>query len=258
MDDDLSLLIDAAKASGEIARKYWRNSPDVWEKPDGTGPVTEADLEIDTMLHAELLAQRPDFGWLSEETEDSLDRQSHESVFIIDPIDGTRAFMNQAPTFSHSLAIARSGEITAGVVYLPMLDRLYSATNTGIARLNGEEIQSSVQSEIDGATCLAAKSNFTENLWIGDVPKLEPHIRSSLAYRLCLVAQGRFDTMLTLRDTWEWDVAAGSLIAIRAGSVVTTQDGAAPIFNNRVPKLHGLVAAPKPIHGDIIARLAPR
>lgn len=256
--DDLTLLIDAALASGEIAKRFWKQTPEVWEKSDGAGPVTEADIAIDTMLREELTAARPDFGWLSEETEDNALRLEKEHVFIVDPIDGTRAFINGAPTFSHSLAISQNGEVTSAVVYLPILDRLYCATKAGSSTLNGEEIRASHRSEIDGAQTLSATSSFAPHLWIGDVPKFDPHQRSSLAYRLCLIAQGRFDAMLTLRDTWEWDVAAGSLIAERAGAKVTNQIGGVPLFNNRKPLLHGMVAASSNLHTKIIERIAPR
>lgn len=256
--DDLTLLIDAALASGEIAKRYWKKAPDVWEKAEGAGPVTEADIAIDTMLRSELTNSRPDFGWLSEETEDTAARLDKEHVFIVDPIDGTRAFVNGAPTFSHSLAISRHGKITAAVVYLPILERLYCAQKDDVAMLNGEPIIASNRSAMDGATVLAAKSNLSKEMWRGPVPQFDPHLRSSLAYRLCLIAQGRFDTMLTLRDTWEWDVAAGSLIADRAGAIVSTQKGDTPAFNNPTPQLHGMVAASSGLHRQIIDRLAPR
>lgn len=256
--DDLSLLIDAAMASGEIAKMHWQKTPDVWEKPGGAGPVTEADIAIDRMLRSELTKARPDYGWLSEETEDSAQRLEKEHVFIVDPIDGTRAFINGAPTFSHSLAIAHKGEVTAAVVFLPILDRLYCATKDGLATLNGDEILASERSDINGALTLSAKSNFAPSLWVGPVPNFAPHLRSSLAYRLCLIAQGRFDVMLTLRNTWEWDVAAGSLIAQRAGARVTDQSGGNPLFNNATPQLHGMVASSYGLHRQIVDRLAPR
>ncbi|MDE0591064.1 3'(2'),5'-bisphosphate nucleotidase CysQ [Halocynthiibacter sp. C4] len=257
-ESDLDLLIDAAKAAGEIAGNFWKQSPEVWDKSGGAGPVTEADIAIDKMLNNELLRSRPDYGWLSEEIADSPDRLSKQRVFIVDPIDGTRAFINGSPTFSHSLAVADDGVVTAAVVYLPMLGRLYSATIGDYAKLNGEPIRASSRTEIDGATALCAKSNFSPERWIGAAPNFEQHIRSSLAYRLSLIAQGRFDVMLTLRDTWEWDVAAGSLIAERAGSTVTDMKGNAPIFNNPTAKLDGMIAAPSQIHREIVARLAPR
>ena len=91
--NDLALLTEAARAAGDIARRYFQKSPKVWDKGGSAGPVTEADLEVDRMLSDDLRAARPDYGWLSEETEDSATRLSQENVFIVDPIDGTRAFI---------------------------------------------------------------------------------------------------------------------------------------------------------------------
>ncbi len=252
---DLDLLIDAASHAGDIAKTFWCQDPETWDKGGTAGPVTEADLAIDKMLAAELGSNRPDYGWLSEETEDSTARQDHEHVFIVDPIDGTRAFINGSPTFSHSLAIARDGQVTAAVVYLPMLDRMYAATIDGSATLNGDPITATDTADLDGATALASKPNMLPDFWHADPPPVERHFRSSLAYRLCLVAQGRFDLMLTLRDTWEWDVAAGSLIAQQAGATVTTMHGGPIAFNNPRPMLAGMVAGNADLHGQIIAAL---
>jgi len=251
---DLSLLIDAARASGAIAQRHWKNSPDVWDKQDGAGPVTEADLEIDQMLTAELRGARPDYGWLSEETDDDAQRLSHEKVFIIDPIDGTRAFIAGERNFSHSLAIAENGRVIAAAVFLPMLDKLYVATSESHALLNNAPIAVS-KVAMENANLLAAKPNFDPQHWPGGVPPVKRHFRSSLAYRLCLVAEGAFDGMLTLRDTWEWDVAAGSLIAAQAGATVSDTHGGKPAYNNAHPMLRGMIAAGPDLHSGLRARL---
>lgn len=254
--DDLMLLIGAAHASGDIARKFWQQSPEVWHKDAGAGPVTEADLAIDKMLHSELRSARPDYGWLSEETEDNTDRLAHDHVFIIDPIDGTRAFIEGSKTFSHSLAITHHGQVTAAVVFLPMLDQLYVATNSMPASLNGRPIGASTQKPDQSATVLATKNNFEAERWKSGTPPYLRHFRSSLAYRLCLVADGQFDAMLTLRPTWEWDVAAGALIAQQAGATVTNQKGGKPVFNNPHPQLDGMIAAGPVLHKNIHSKLA--
>ena len=105
---------------------------------------------------------------------------------------------------------------------------------------------------------LAARATFQEEYWQATPPPVQRHFRTSLAYRMCLVAQGRFDGMLTLRDTWEWDVAAGSLIAERAGATVSDRNGAAPVFNNPRPMLSGIIAAGKTVHQGLQSQLAPR
>ncbi|PIE15562.1 MAG: 3'(2'),5'-bisphosphate nucleotidase CysQ [Rhodobacterales bacterium] len=254
---DLDLLIEAAHASGEIAGKYWRRSPQSWEKSAGAGPVTEADLAIDQMLRHELCTARPDYGWLSEETEDDPARLAHDQLFIIDPIDGTRAFIAGAETFAHSLAIARAGRITEAVVFLPMLDKLYSASRDQVALLNGQEIGPATPAQGQTPTILAAKCNLEPRHWHGQPAPFARHYRRSLAYRMCLVAEGRFDAMLTLRPTFEWDVAAGALIAQQAGVHVSDRSGKALNFNNRKAQLDGIMAASAPVHKAICDRLNP-
>lgn len=253
---DLMLLIDAAHASGDIARKFWKQSPEVWDKAADAGPVTEADLAIDKMLQNTLCTERPNYGWLSEETEDNTARLAHDHVFIIDPIDGTRAFIQGSETFAHSLAIAHQGRVTTAVVFLPMLDLLYVATDSMPASLNGRPIGVSTPKPDQSPTVLSHKKNFEDKCWKSDAPSYDLHFRSSLAYRLCLVAEGRFDAMLTLRPTWEWDVAAGALIAQRAGARVTDQKGGNPVYNNPHPQLNGMVAAGPILHSDIHGKLA--
>ena len=252
---DLSLLTDAAQAAGEVALPFWRRTHKSWEKAEGAGPVTEADLAVDAMLKDRLLAARPDFGWLSEESEDSGSRQSTSQVFIVDPIDGTRAFMAGERTWAHSLAISRNGTITAAVIYLPAREKLYTAKLGGGAFLNGVSIRSSSRSSLDNATVLSAKPNLNLKYWPNGLPQMHRHFRASLAYRLALIAEGRFDAMLTFRDTWEWDVAAGTLITKEAGGMVSDRFGDAPIFNNPKPVLRGLIAAGPPVHGDLLRHL---
>lgn len=252
---DLDLLIDAARAAGEIAMSYWQDDPDVWEKPDGAGPVTEADLAVDTDLRKGLLRARPDYGWLSEETEDSDARLSNQRVFIVDPIDGTRAFIAGENHWAHSLAVVDNGQVTAAVVYLPVLKRLFSASAGGGAFLNGEPITAAQNPTADGAAVLGAKTNFDPVHWPGGIPAMNRHFRPSLAYRLALVAQGRFDAMITFRDTWEWDVAAGALLVEEAGAVVRDRLGHRVAFNNPHPALPGMLAGSAGLVGDMSARL---
>ncbi len=245
---DLQLLVDAAEAAGKIAARFWQTSPRTWEKPDHGGPVTEADIAIDRMLRDRLLAARPDYGWLSEETEDTPARLDAQRCFIVDPIDGTRAFIAGEKGFSHALAIVDQGRVTAAVVYLPMAEKLYTATLGGGAHLNGHRVHASTRSEITGATVIAARNALAPENWPMGVPEVERHFRTSLAYRLCLVADGSFDATITFRPAWEWDVAAGALIAVEAGAVATGAKGEALHFNAAKPLAPSLLVAPPMLH----------
>jgi len=254
---DLALLTEAAREAGRIALRYWRKSPQVWDKGGEHGPVTEADLAVNDMLKARLLAARPDYGWLSEETPDSADRLAVDTVFIVDPIDGTRAFVAGEETWAHSLAVAHQGRVTAGVVYLPGLDRIYTVSETAPPLKDGQPIAVSGREALTGANILMTKANMVPENWPGGVPEIERSFRASLAYRMCLAAEGRFDGMLTLRDSWEWDIAAGSLIAERAGAVVTDRRGKALRFNTPGAMAEGVLALPTRLHAEAMARLLP-
>lgn len=255
--DDLALLIDYARASGEIARKHFRTDFASWEKDGGAGPVTEADIAIDRMLKAELTAARPDHGWLSEETEDDKIRREADRVFIVDPIDGTRAFMRGDDSFCHALALAHRGEIVAAAAYFPIKDQIYWATKGGGAYRDGQPIAVSSRPKLDGAAALAGRPQMDSKNWPGGPPPVNREFRNSLVYRHCLVARGRFDVAFTLRPAWEWDVAAGELIAAEAGAAVSTASGEQWRYNAEHPRMPGVVVGPARLHADIMARLSP-
>ena len=255
LETDLDLLIAAAKESGRIATGFHGSSYEKWDKQDGAGPVTAADLAVNRMLEVELREARPDYGWLSEESAPQQDRQNADRVFIIDPIDGTRSFIEGSDTWAHSLAIAEKGEVKAGVVYLPKRDLLYTAAKGKGAFLNGQPIIPSAREELTGANILATRPSFEPRYW-KRVPDVTRNHRPSLAYRLALVAQGRFDAMLTLRATWEWDIAAGVLILNEAGAITSDKHGDALKFNNPDPRLPGMIGANANLHHQIRDALA--
>ncbi|MBL3553804.1 3'(2'),5'-bisphosphate nucleotidase CysQ [Rhodovulum sulfidophilum] len=253
---DLALLTTAALEAGKLARRYWCRDPQTWEKPDHQGPVSEADLAIDRMLRQMLTAARPGYGWLSEETEDDPARLGAERVFIVDPIDGTRTFLEGDRSFAHALAVAKAGRVVAAVVFLPLRDKLYSAIRGGGAYLNGAALRTGSRSALDGASVLAPRPTLDPGHWTGPVPHLHRALRASLAYRLCLVAEGRYDAALALRDSWDWDTAAGSLILEEAGARISDRLGDPLAFNTPVPLSRGIVAGAPLLHAEILSRLA--
>lgn len=255
---DLQLLIDAALEAGKIATRFSGATAERWDKPDGAGPVTEADLAVNAMLEQMLPAARPGYGWLSEETEDSPDRLSKDRVFIIDPIDGTRSFAEGSRTWAHSLAVAEQGVVTAAVIYLPLRDLLYAAAKGQGATLNQETINVTERCALDSAEVLAAKPNLQPRHWRqGQVPEFKRNYRPSLAYRMALVAQGRFDGMMTLRPSWEWDIAAGDLIIREASGMCSDRAGQPLRFNNALPRLNGVIAAGSGVYGLLSEQLEP-
>ena len=251
--DDLALLVGAAEAAGAIAMGHFRRDVETWEKP-GEGPVTEADLAIDRMLQAELGAAHPDYGWLSEESEGAHDRDRRERVFIVDPIDGTRAFIAGQEGWGPALAVAERGRVVAAVMHLPARGETFAAALGQGATLNGAPIRASGRAMLEGATALVTASQLKDELWPGGPPPVKRHFRPSLAWRLCLIGQGRFDMMVTLRAAYEWDIAAGSLIAAEAGAVVTDGEGAALEFNRHPARAPGVIAAPEALHRALMTR----
>ncbi|RVT83183.1 3'(2'),5'-bisphosphate nucleotidase CysQ [Rhodobacteraceae bacterium CCMM004] len=251
---DLPLLIDAALAAGQIALRHWRADPARRDKPDGS-PVSDADDEVDGHLRRALTRARPAYGWLSEETADDPARLSAEHCFVVDPIDGTRAFLEGRRTWAVSIAVAAAGRPTAGVVYLPAHDRLFAAAAGQGATLNGGALAVSGAASVSGATVLATRANLAPEHWQGGTPDVSRQFRPSMAYRLALVAEGRFDAMLTLKDAWEWDIAAGALIAAEAGAAVTDRHGAPLRFNTPGRQTPGILAAGPPLHAALLDRL---
>lgn len=254
---DLALLVEAARAAGEVALSYDQSTVKYWDKPGGLGPVSEADLAVNATLERVLRAARPDYGWLSEESEDTPERLAADRVFILDPIDGTRSFIEGSRHWAHSIAVAEGGTVTAAVVFLPRPDKLYAAASGQGATLNGRALRVSARSDLTGASVVSAKPAFAPRNWRAAVPQVDRVFRPSLAYRLSIVAEGRFDAVLTLRRCWEWDVAAGELILREAGAVTSDRRGGALGFNNPEPLVEGVVAANPVLHARLTAALAP-
>ena len=221
---------------------------------DGS-PVTDADMAVNAVLEELLRNARPDYGWLSEESADDPARLGAERVFIVDPIDGTRSFIEGSDSWAHSLAVARDGEITAAVVFLPMRERFYSAALGEGTRLNDATVHASGVATLETAQVLATKPSMQPDHWRSPMPELQRSHRPSIAYRLGLVAEGRFDAMLTLRPSWEWDIAAGALLLSEAGAMISDRSGQPIRFNAPHPKHDGVVAANPALHGEILGTL---
>lgn len=254
-ENDLPLLIEAGQKAGEIAASFFGRDPTIWNKDDNAGPVTEADLAANAHLEDVLQKARPDYGWLSEETEDTGQRLKTQRQFVIDPIDGTRAFIEGSKDWAVSLAVVENGTPIAGVVVMPRRGATYAARIGGGATLNNEPLSVTAQSDLHQASVLTNKVTMKPEYWKGDVPGFKRTFRSSLAFRMCLVAQGRFDAMMTLRPTWEWDIAAGALIVTEAGGTVTDRRNAALQLNNAHPQVDGVLAS-GPVHRSLAQSLA--
>lgn len=256
MPDDLTLLRDAAHRAAAIARRYFRRDPRVWHKHGDAGPVTEADLEIDTMLRETLTAARPAYGWLSEETADDGARLAHDRVFIVDPIDGTRAFLRGDDQFTVCLAICEAGEVLASVIYAPARDEVFAAAKGKGATLNGRPIRASSGTELHGCRMIGAPKMFEHPAWPETWPPMAVTYQNSTSYRMASVAAGRFDATIALSPKADWDTAPGALIAREAGAEVSDHLGRPFTFDRPRPEQPGLVCAAPGLYPQLRGRLA--
>jgi myo-inositol-1(or 4)-monophosphatase len=248
---DLRLLEDSVRAAGAIARRYYGGSFRRWSK-EGGSPVTEADLEIDAFLKAHLTAARPGYAWLSEESADDPARLKADTVFIVDPIDGTTAFVKARPHFTICAAVTVAGAPVAGVVYNPIADEMFCAVRGQGATLNGASIHVAARQTLEGACVLGEKARLIAPLW----PAMTVESRNSAAYRLALVAAGRFDAVISTTIKRDWDLAAADLICREAGGHVSDRTGA-PLRYNLAAAAHSSVIAANPaLHAAILPLVA--
>jgi myo-inositol-1(or 4)-monophosphatase len=254
--DDLDLIEQAAFVAGERAQAMRGAGLSTTTKSDGT-PVTDADMEVDRVLRATLLEARPDYGWLSEETADDPARLGRRRLFVVDPIDGTRAFVRGRPWWVISIAVVEDGRPIAAAVRAPDLAETYLAAEGGGTSLNGAAIHPSTAAVVAGSSILADRQMLAHPEWPEPWPPMRVESRNSIAYRMCLVACGAFDATLALNTKSEWDLAAADLIAREAGAVVTDHKGRALRFNQPVPQAPSLVCAGPALHRLILARTAP-
>ena len=251
---DLDLILEAAREAGALAVSAREKGLKIWSK-DGGSPVTDADLAVDALLKERLEAARPDYGWLSEETADDPARLTTTRQFVVDPIDGTAAYLKGKPWFAVSIAVVENGRPIAGVVYAPALDELYAATADGPATLNGAPIAPGSATTLDDAAMLGDAKMFVHPSWPTPWPPMRVESRNSIAYRLCLVAAGAFDAAVALSPKNEWDLAAADLICERAGAVLTDHLGRAFSYNRAIPLLPSVVCANRALHPLILSRV---
>ena len=251
--DDLELIRQAAIDAGALALAEREAGLKIEAKPGGS-PVTSGDLKVDAMLRERLLGARPDYGWLSEETADSTERLGRRRIFIVDPIDGTIAYMKRTPWWCVPIAVVEDGQVLAAVIHAPVMNETYEATRGGGARRNGEPIAASDIDTLEDASFLGDARLIEGPHWAEPWPTVRFEKRNALAYRMALVAAGAFDAAIALTPKWDWDVAAGSLIAEEAGAVVSDHHGRPWRFNRPDPRQSSLVCAAPALHPQIVRR----
>jgi myo-inositol-1(or 4)-monophosphatase len=256
---DLALLEESVRAGGAIARGFFGGTYKQWDKSKGN-PVTEADLAVDKYLRETLCAARPDYGWLSEETDDDPARLKDDAVFVVDPIDGTIAFMKGKPHFTICAGVVVDGRPVAGAVYNPITEECFTARLGHGAFLNGTRMHAGTRETVEGCRMLGDKAMFAHAAWNTPPnrpwPPMEIETRGSIAYRIVLVAAGQFDAMLALSSKRDWDIAAAEIIANEAGALVTTHTGAPMRYNRESTLQPSVVAAGPKLHARLMERVS--
>jgi myo-inositol-1(or 4)-monophosphatase len=203
-------------------------------------------------LRERLTAARPDYGWLSEETDDDCARLASRRVFVVDPIDGTRAFLRGEAEFTICAALVEAERPVAAAVFNPATEEMFEATAGGGAQLNGEPLQVSGQTGFAGARLLSGKRMFERAGWKEPPADAAFHTINSIAYRMALVACARYDACVSLAEKSDWDIAAADLIVREAGGCVTTAKGETIRYNARQPRHPSVLVAGPALHGVLV------
>jgi myo-inositol-1(or 4)-monophosphatase len=239
MQRELDLLQDAVRRAGARTLELARDGFDTHIKADRS-PITSADLEVNRLLHERLMGAFPDDGWLSEETPDNPIRLEKKRVWVVDPIDGTKAFVRGLPEFCISAALVEGDQPVVAAVLNPVTDELFTAVRGQGVRLNGNPMAPARR---------AGRPAILVNPWELSAGRFAAAEESadcrpmhSIAYALALVAAGRVDAALTFEREHEWDLAAGVLLVQEAGGTVTDGAGKPFRFNQPRPSMQGAVA----------------
>jgi myo-inositol-1(or 4)-monophosphatase len=248
-------LAAAVREAGLLASEALRGRPRSWIKGKSS-PVSEADLAVDALLRERLLTIH-DAGWLSEETEDDPARLERAEVWVVDPIDGTRAYLAGLPDWAISAALVRAGRPLVAALYAPATEELFLAIAGDGATLNGTPIAASAGEELAGARFSGAKRR------LDSLAAIEPGIETmprvpSLALRLARVATGTLDGTFTAPNSHDWDLAAADLLVHEAGGMISTLTGQSLIYNRPDPVHGALVAAGRARHAVLLGLIRDR
>jgi myo-inositol-1(or 4)-monophosphatase len=239
-ETELRVAMAAARAAGDEVARLRREGVRYGHK-HGHELVSEADIRAAEMLHDALRSAFPDTGWLSEEDRDTSERLRYDRAWIVDPIDGTREYLEGVPEYAVSVGLAVEGEPVLGVVYNPAREELFAATCSAAIEREPARQQRSFEALVGRG----------EQRW-QELPPLPPGGKTrgvgSVAYRLALLADGTGDAVLTGYGRSEWDVAAGLALCRAAGLRDSDILGEPLAFNKPDPHIRGLLVAEPGLH----------
>lgn len=249
--DDLTRISEGLAAAAEAVRAYTPGDVAFERKAERDDPVTAADHAADGVLRQ--ILPREGEGWLSEESVDDPYRLECDRVWVVDPIDGTREFVEGIAEWCISIGLVEGGRPVAGGIFNPVTDELVVGSLEDGVTYNG--VPASVTEPLPGepVTVLASRSEIRRGEWNRfEDGRFVVKPCGSVAYKMALVAAGRADATWTLVGKSEWDVVGGTALVRAAGGVVTLADGAAPAFNQVDPVYPNYVAAGTRIGGVLV------
>jgi myo-inositol-1(or 4)-monophosphatase len=251
-----ALLIESVREAGDLALATLRTPLHTWHKANAS-PVSNADIAVDRLLHRRLTAATPGYGWLSEESADDQARFSAPRVWIIDPIDGTRAYIGGRPDWSIAAALVEDARPILGVVYAPVEQGLFVAVAGRGATLNGLPIRTSSGRTLEQARVAGPRRHLEQLCAL--VPSLRPVPKiHSLALRLARVAQGTLDAAFASQSGQDWDLAAADLLVHEAGGALTTLGGERLAYNRQDPVHAAVIAAGRERHARLLELVTER
>ena len=252
LNDDQKILFDVVREAGSLALGLAKKTVRKWQKPDGS-TVTEADLQIDALLKHHLRGARPDYGWLSEESEDTQDRLARKRLWIADPIDGTNSFVNGTDGWCIGVALVEDGAPILAALFRPVADEFFWAVAGGGAYCNNELLAPRDGSNLINTELLGTGKAARILAPTGVQGMVAPHI--PLLLRLAYIASGRSDIALSFGNKNDWDLAAGDLLVREAGAIVTDLEGKPYIYNRPQPWQNGMLAAGRNRHVAVLKQL---
>jgi myo-inositol-1(or 4)-monophosphatase len=251
----LERIHSALEASRQVFARFTPGAIEA-EYKVGHDPVTEADRALDAVLRKELL--RSGEGWLSEESVDDPIRLQHSRVWVVDPLDGTREFVQGIPEFCVSIGYVENGRPVAGGICNPATNEMFLGSIESGVTYNGNPAQPSQRKTLDGALILASRSEVKRGEWKAfENSGFTIRPMGSVAYKLALVSTGLADVTFTLTPKNEWDVVAGAALVQSAGGFVSTLEKTPLIANRRDPLLSGLLASGPLLKDELFSLVEP-
>jgi len=253
---DAALLMQTVRDAGALALSLFRTELKNWTK-GASSPVSEADIAVNDLIESRLRAATPDYGWLSEESADDDARLGKRMVWIVDPIDGTRAYLAHREDWCVSIALVADATPVLAAVFAPVTDEFFFAVRGKGATRNGSRVSATTGADLDFSRMAGPKPLVQRLSPSSDDITLFPRI-GSLALRLCRVADGSLDAAFAGGQSRDWDLAAANLIVQEADGRMTGLSGDTIEYNRREVTHGMLVAAGHDRHARIVEHFRNR